>query len=401
MNSAVINKLIRSEIWPLLRTQGFNRFESRRAHRFGAWRTDVVEFRSFSAREAEAVGVTTFSFRVHVGIFLPGGASDRFLKRDKQGRSLPPEVHCQYRAMMLPKGAGEDPDPQGIFLIDWEGNRTAAVFREVLATLSGVAPDWFREFDSLDRLIGWIDGTIPIPTSHRPRVMQIDGPRLAQGYAVGEALLGRLRQENGQLGEVELEWAAGRVLGFPLILSSGPNAEELLLHVLPDWQRHPEPMELPVPSAAPATVRDFAGLVALRSGREKLTILRVTKQSARIAKLPPSAFYVGIDLYVPKWNPGAAATPTPDPIRVVYWLIPRRSYSEIAPLAFVNIDEAQAVLRDEGAQWLEIMRNPQKLGALLEQSDLAVLRAYPTMRGIGARNSPERERLLRSIEAQT
>ncbi len=195
MNSTVINKLIRSEIWPLLRTQGFTYFESRRAHRFGAWRTDVVEFRSFHARDADEAGVTTFSFRVHLGIFLPGGADDRFMKRDRHGRSLPQEVRCHYRAMMLTKGDCGRHDPQGIFFIDREGNSTAAVFNEVLAILSDVAADWFREFDNLDRLIGWLDGTIPIPTGHRPRVMQFDRPRLAQGYAIGEALLGRLRQK--------------------------------------------------------------------------------------------------------------------------------------------------------------------------------------------------------------
>ncbi len=120
-----------------------------------------------------------------------------------------------------------------------------------------------------------------------------------------------------------------------------------------------------------------------------------------MAKLPPSAFYLGIELHEPERNPESGTAPTPDDIRIVYWLIPRRSYSEIAPLAFVNTDEARAVLLEEGTRWLEIMRSPPQLMALLEQSDLDILRTFPTMRGIGARNSLERERLLRFIAAQT
>ena len=358
----------------------------------------MLEFRSFSAMAAAEAGCTSFSFCVLCGVFLPGGADERWLKRDGEGRALPNEAYCTYRALLKKRGPIDGFDGMDIFFIDPDGHTTAAVFQEVRYLLTEVAPRWYSGYDHLDRLMGWLDGTIPIPDANGPGLMQFQGPRVASGYLLGEALLARLRRANGETGTVELERAAGHALNFPPVLGSAWNAEEVLLHLWPEWKA-PVPSALPALGEARPKLKDLAGIVSLRKGREVLVTVPTVKSLRKRANLPENSFYVGLGLYWPELEHAAVATPRFAECHVLYWLSPRRACSTMARLAFVNIEDAREALREQGVPWLETMRDSRRLLALLERSDLEILQTYPTMRGIGARLSLRRQRIVELIAA--
>ena len=90
-----VTREIRRVVWPTLRHEGFAAFTGRNAWRYIDNAVDVVNFQSFSASLADAVGCTTFSFSVNVGVWLPQIASEQVEpRRDAEGRLRPAEYEC-------------------------------------------------------------------------------------------------------------------------------------------------------------------------------------------------------------------------------------------------------------------------------------------------------------------
>ena len=70
MDSREVSTELRSEVRPLLRERGFQRFTSRYAWRVLDDRVDVVNFQSFSDQKARSLGCTSYSFAVNLGCYL-------------------------------------------------------------------------------------------------------------------------------------------------------------------------------------------------------------------------------------------------------------------------------------------------------------------------------------------
>lgn len=102
MNSRdAVTREIRRLVWPALRDEGFSAFTGRSAWRFVTDDIDVVNFQSFGASLADAIGCTTFSFAVNLGVWLveddiPNGMEPK-LRRDADGHLRPEEYQCPYR----------------------------------------------------------------------------------------------------------------------------------------------------------------------------------------------------------------------------------------------------------------------------------------------------------------
>jgi hypothetical protein len=91
-----VTRAIRRDVWPALRAEGFDLFTGRTAWRYVDDAVDVVNFQSFCASIADAVGCTPFSFSLNLGVWVPGEASPR-LKRDSRDRPRPQEWECGRR----------------------------------------------------------------------------------------------------------------------------------------------------------------------------------------------------------------------------------------------------------------------------------------------------------------
>jgi hypothetical protein len=108
VDSRDVTRAIRRVVWPVLREHGFTAFAGRTAWRYVGEAIDVVNFQSFSASLADAVGCTTFSFSVNLGVWLPADAHEAVeLKRDTEGRLRPTEYQCVPHRRRLEKSLAQ------------------------------------------------------------------------------------------------------------------------------------------------------------------------------------------------------------------------------------------------------------------------------------------------------
>jgi Domain of unknown function (DUF4304) len=108
VDSRDVTKEIRHVVWPELREHGFEAFTGRTAWRYVRDAVDVVNVQSFGASIADAVGCTTFSFSVNLGVWLPHDALTRAPKRDPKGRLRPSEYQCEpHRRRRLTKSLSQ------------------------------------------------------------------------------------------------------------------------------------------------------------------------------------------------------------------------------------------------------------------------------------------------------
>lgn len=152
MDSRTISKLIRAEIWPALRTIGFNTFGPRTAHRHRGPLIDVVNFQSFNSHLAQALGCTTFSFGLNLGISVAGYRDELRIKTDKAGRPLPAEFECVLRAKLLKRSPFDHFERADIFSVDAEGRSAGACIDEAKFLLMQVASPWFDSLPDLSSL---------------------------------------------------------------------------------------------------------------------------------------------------------------------------------------------------------------------------------------------------------
>lgn len=390
MTSAAVNKLIRSEIWPLLRAQGFTQFDSRTARRFSEWRTEVVNFQSFNAYAAGVIGCTTYSFAVNLGVHLAGGAGERWMARDKHGRCLPAEYHCEFRTRLLKRTVVDGFASPDIFYVDAEGRTTEAVFREVQELVDGFALRWFAEHADPELLIA----------------------RTRSDCFVGAILLARLHvlrsPADGVAARAELERTLGYAFDFSPILSSASNAEELSdeicrhpLAPVADWGRVEEPVRVADwkadvvaqlwPRLRQIGFQRFSKSTARRERGGILTMVAVAPMENALRKqagLPEGLFHVGL---------GWADLRTVDtPVRrladcqIIAWLRPSVAPSALALTAFSDMDSVVESMEREGDEWLSVMADPAMAMPFLQLPDWELFRRYPLMRGLGARGSAER-----------
>lgn len=100
MNSKIVTRDIKGEIWPALRDTGFATFTTRRAWRHSKERIDVFEVQSFNKYIADVIGVTTFSFAVNLGtihLYVP----PTWPPMVKDGLLMPTVAECYFRSSLI------------------------------------------------------------------------------------------------------------------------------------------------------------------------------------------------------------------------------------------------------------------------------------------------------------
>jgi hypothetical protein len=116
IDSKAVNRALREIVWADLKLIGFSRRTARTAWRDRPGAIQVVDFQSFNSYLAEAVGTTTFSFGVNIGVFYPAVAERSSIAAFIPDQTRPAEWHCHARKH-LGKGIAQpnDPAPQRWF----------------------------------------------------------------------------------------------------------------------------------------------------------------------------------------------------------------------------------------------------------------------------------------------
>lgn len=150
MDSRVVAREIKREVWPLLRREGFTRFSTKTAWRYTPEQIHVVNYQSFNSYLADRVGCTTFSFALNLGIFFRAIPFEYPVTKGPDDLVKPLEWHCHFRHRLLktidqhvlPRHDTWYVEPDGSNLLQCIDDSRTAIEREGLP--------WFERFKSLE-----------------------------------------------------------------------------------------------------------------------------------------------------------------------------------------------------------------------------------------------------------
>jgi hypothetical protein len=97
LDSKAVDRSLRAILWPRLKSEGFDRRTGRTTWRDRLGCVQTVNIQSFNSYLAEAIGSTTFSFSVNLGVYYAVIADHSALGSFVKDWSRPPEHHCHAR----------------------------------------------------------------------------------------------------------------------------------------------------------------------------------------------------------------------------------------------------------------------------------------------------------------
>lgn len=97
IDSKVVDRSLRAILWTRLKGEGFDRRTGRTTWRNRPGCVQTVNVQSFNSYLAEAIGSTTFSFSVNLGVYYPVIADHSTRGSFVKDPSRPAEYHCQAR----------------------------------------------------------------------------------------------------------------------------------------------------------------------------------------------------------------------------------------------------------------------------------------------------------------
>jgi len=155
VDSKAVNRQLRQTVRPVLKAAGFDVFTERTAWRYWSLGIDVVNFQSFNSYLAEAVGSTTFSFAVNLGmyfIYIPYSLGEERIKR-RGDRLLPQEYECMLRRP-LHKSIWQPALPRpNVWLVEPDGSNLVAVVNDAEKVLKSEGLPWFEQYRDPTRLL--------------------------------------------------------------------------------------------------------------------------------------------------------------------------------------------------------------------------------------------------------
>ena len=448
MDSKVVNKLIRSEIWPILRQQGFTHFESRNAYAFHGSFINVVNFQSFNSYMAGGLDCTTFSFGVNLGVYIVGQPGSRRIRRDKTGRLLPHEYQCGFRSQVRKRAAVDVFGRSDIFFIDPDGRTVGACFDELRSLANTAIPAWFEERNDLDTIVKVMDANTSSDQQRKLDACGTPGSYNWRSLKSTVLLLKHSELQTSDSAAMALDAISeliGTILNFSTIQSSRITDEDHAYAVRELWDHLGR--FRPTAVCAPGTTGQNGGLEsndwepeAFSERTEIVTTIpretvsarknlwpilkaagftefterlahRISNEFVEVVEFLPMdpferkqshhpnlLFRIGLGVFWPilgqdglvRKNGKGQARPIANECHVSNWLAPKTRGDHRAKMAFDSIDEATRAISIEGFGWLEIFGASDRALAQLRRPDWELFWCYPMMRGYGAAASSRR-----------
>lgn len=138
MDSKVVARGIKREIWPFLRREEFTEFTSRTAWRRTADQIHVVNYQSFNSYLAEGLGCTTFSFALNLGIFFRAIPFKYPVKGGTDPSNKPQVYHCHFQHSLVKGIAQPLFQRRDIWYVEPDGT----TYRSVSKTLGRPSSEW-------------------------------------------------------------------------------------------------------------------------------------------------------------------------------------------------------------------------------------------------------------------
>jgi hypothetical protein len=463
MDSKVVNKLIRSEVWPVLRRQGFSKFDGRNAWRYRGPLVDVVNFQSFNSHLADGVGCTTFSFALNLGVFLRGSTFGRRVKRDSIGLARPQEYECSFRVNLKKRTPVDGFERADIFYVAPDGSTTAVVLKEAIYLLEEHAPPWFTAFEDLGSVVlamsengTQVRGTETLglgasgaPGSyyacdllaslklelHSQSPDSISASAcLAAINASAQAKLDIFSPAFTTAIEVEIESYRLRDLLMGILGSISIPQDEFA--ILPpesqlfgaNWSTGPNTLpSIPIEGTGRAVLSareclwpqlrangfvEFSDRLAHRptgNSVEVVSFIPMDPVEKRANGYPSGLFRIGLGIFWPeiaeheggRRNRRGEFRPKYGECQLQMWLMPAMRAAVAGPTCFDSAELALKALREDAERWFSLCRSGEMFSRLLEQPEWQILVRYPTMRGHGSYRSVFRAILQFALSGQS
>lgn len=447
MDSKTINKLIRSEVWPVLRKQGFSVFDSRSAFAYNPPFVNVLSFQSFNSYLAEGLGCTTYSFTPRLGVYVIGSPGEVRIKRDKSGRLRPQEYECDFRRELRKRSPVDGFARNDVFYIDPEGRTTAACFEELKHLCIEFVPTWFKAHNDLTGML--VRMSSAEEADSEPFESASGLPGSYNWNRLRSVLLlvkhEQLRTEQTAREALEaIDRTIGTVLDFSTIQSQRPNQEKYVFEMRHLWDQLGsfKPIQIAGEvsranlrcldaevwaslsierevalerrdSPDAASVRkvlwpllkeygfsEFTNRLAHRISDDLVEVVEVLPMDPAERKawnLPGGLFRIGVGVFWPTLEDGierknGAGKPRPvvNECHISNWLIPSAANRKEARTSFDSVEDATTTLTIAGFTWFDILRDCNSALALLRSRNWELFWRDPLMRGFGAESSSRR-----------
>jgi hypothetical protein len=146
MDSRIVARGIKNEIWPLLQGHTFSEFSGKSAWRYLPDQIHVVNFQSFNSYLAERVGCTTFSFALNLGIYFREIPFIYPIGKGPDPSIRPQEYHCHFRRR-LSKGIEQSILPRpDIWYVEPDGSNLLDTLADARTGLRREGLPWFDRF---------------------------------------------------------------------------------------------------------------------------------------------------------------------------------------------------------------------------------------------------------------
>ena len=145
MDSRIVNREIRREVWPMLRQKGFNAFTVRSAWRHCEDRIWIVNFQSFNSYFSLVDGCTTFSFALNLGVYFHALSE----KDDSRAQARPKCYECHFQGKLFKTIAQQNYRRKDIWYVDPEGLNLLEVLDDARRVLLLDGMSWFDRLSEL------------------------------------------------------------------------------------------------------------------------------------------------------------------------------------------------------------------------------------------------------------
>jgi hypothetical protein len=154
VDSKIVSELIRRICWPLLRKEGFTDFSSRTARRMTADRIELVNFQSLNSEIATAIGCTTFSFGINLGVFLTRIPGPPGIVRDQIKHELRPEdYHCHLRRKLRKTYGIDSLKRDDLWSVTTDGSNAEALIGDAVGKIEKDGLAWFTRYQNSETLL--------------------------------------------------------------------------------------------------------------------------------------------------------------------------------------------------------------------------------------------------------
>ena len=155
MDSKVVNKAIKKEIWSFLKEQGFSKFTARNAWRYNQDTIEIVNFQSFNSYLAGFLECTTYSFAVNLSIYftrIPDEFPNSPIK-EKDGFLLPDVCRCHFRKVLLKSLLQPEFKEKNIWYINETGDNIETAMDDAKKVLISDGLKWFEKYLEMEAVL--------------------------------------------------------------------------------------------------------------------------------------------------------------------------------------------------------------------------------------------------------